>query len=239
MGANDCATEVEKDAFAIGAEVAKQGLILLTGGDTGPGTHVKCASMRGAAEAGKNLSTPARLVGILGEGPRKWDTSRHCSLFLHTGIGGIQRDPITGVAPDALIFFGGSSGTLTELTFAAMAGKPVLFWKAITELKRKHSKHMNDGELDRFLTTALAGCHKQLDVVKGITSQVTVNDLKECLNSTLSAATDYAGKTEDLVSDAAKLAAGRPAQSDFPGFRDDQNSKAQFEEVISRISQCA
>lgn len=236
MGANGCSTKVEQDVILMGGLIRQRGLILLTGGSGSEKRDVKCAAIRGVRQR-QNTGEPERAIGIIGDGPRRWDC-RNCPALLFTGLGGIGRDPITGVTPDSLIFTEGSSGTLTELSFATLAKKPVFFWKAKKTLQEKFKKH-SKGELQHtFLRGALESAHNKLQKVKGVTAQTTVGDLNAAIAAALTTANDFAGSLEELIVTIANTPAVAecPEDTDFAGFRDDADSINRFNDVVREIS---
>lgn len=119
-------------AEAVGQEIANQGNILVTGGEPGGGETVKDKAMDGAAAT----SATARLISLLpSRAPRCTQRSMH-HLILNTGMGGNQRNPMTGGLPDALIVLKGGAGTFSECAYALRKGKPVVFldsWGSLDE----------------------------------------------------------------------------------------------------------
>lgn len=236
MGGDDTVGALAREASEVGAAVAASGNILLTGGCCVNNNKVKDAAMYGARDVGPIGA--ARLIGILPNGPRTWNESQPCSLFLKTNISGEERDVINGVTPDVLIFFAGSCGTLCELAFAVQAAKPTLFWKAAQTLREKYAVHVADGRLDSFLTAGLNACREKLGPVAGIGKVADVPMLLRSLGDLLERAQDFSGGTADLVNEAVRRAGLPQAPSGFPGFRDDKGSKDRFERILERLSNC-
>jgi predicted Rossmann-fold nucleotide-binding protein len=237
MGGDESVGAMASEAKALGELVTRSESILLTGGCCVDNKKIKDAAMEGAKEEELRRGGTARLIGILPDGPLRWDNGHPHRLFISTNLTHKERDAINGVTPDVLIFFAGSSGTLCELTFALQAGKPVLFWKARQTLTERHRLHTKDGEIDEFLTVALNACRVKLGSVEGIGDNTTMRLLNERLAHGLKGAADFTGNVSDLVREAVRLADGsRGGPSGFPGFRDEPNSKDRFERIVERIS---
>lgn len=101
-------------ARAIGAFIAGNGWVLITGGRGG----VMEAASRGAAEAG------GVVIGILpGETPA--GANPYCTAVIPTGIG-FARNAVNILCADVVVAIAGSWGTLSELAYAKMYGKPVI-----------------------------------------------------------------------------------------------------------------
>jgi uncharacterized protein (TIGR00725 family) len=101
-------------AERVGALLATLGVTLITGGRSG----VMEAACRGARRAG------GVTVGILpSDDPRQ--ANRWCSIVIPTGLGH-ARNVITALAADVVIAVGGGAGTLSELAFAWIHGRPIL-----------------------------------------------------------------------------------------------------------------
>lgn len=116
-------------AKAFGRKVAERGHFILTGGSPEENTNVKDAALSGAQCHDPNT----RFIGILprpeGEHqlePRFEEKEPH-SLLLHSGLTSCERDVINGFTPDFLVVFAGGEGTLCELAFAVLGGKPIIF----------------------------------------------------------------------------------------------------------------
>jgi uncharacterized protein (TIGR00725 family) len=103
-------------ATKLGGKIAESGAILLTGG-TGGTTKVKDAAVDGAKGG--------RIISILGKGQgHEFRSDRHFVLSVPLGD---ARNVLNGFAADVLIAVPGGVGTLTEVAFAAIAGRPVIF----------------------------------------------------------------------------------------------------------------
>ena len=101
-------------AVAIGRFIAEQGHVLITGGRGG----VMEAASRGAAGAG------GFVIGIL-PGESIDSANRYCSAVIPTGLG-FARNAVNVLAADAVVAIGGSYGTLSELAYASLYGKPLI-----------------------------------------------------------------------------------------------------------------
>ncbi|MBX3025861.1 TIGR00725 family protein [bacterium] len=101
-------------AEAIGAAIADLGATLITGGRGG----VMAAASRGARRAG------GCVVGIV-PSPSFAEGNRWCSVVIPTGLGH-ARNAITALAGDVVVAVGGGAGTLSEIAFAWIHGRPIL-----------------------------------------------------------------------------------------------------------------
>ncbi len=110
-------TELER-ARTMGAAVAKEGWVTLTGGEHRGVMH---AAAEGAANAG------GLTVGIL-PGNRSHGVSPHIHLPIFTGIGSARN--ITNVLTSQVVVVVSTltPGTLLEVTAAALAGVPLVFF---------------------------------------------------------------------------------------------------------------
>lgn len=101
-------------AEAVGRLLAARGAVVVCGGMGG----VMDAAARGAAMAG-GVS-----IGLL-PGERRDEGSPALTYRLPTGLGH-ARNALVVLAADAVIAIGGRAGTLTEIGFALVYGKPVV-----------------------------------------------------------------------------------------------------------------
>ncbi len=101
-------------AEAVGRCVAEAGAILVCGGLGG----VMEAACRGAQAAG------GRTLGIL-PGHDRRDGNPYLTLAIPTGLG-YARNILVVRAADALIAVGGKFGTLSEIAYAKIEGRPVI-----------------------------------------------------------------------------------------------------------------
>ena len=114
LGPHDCSKEERKIGFAVGAELARQGAILLCGGLGG--------MMEAAAEGAK--SERGVTVGIL-PGETASVANEFIDIALPTGLGAI-RNAVLVRCCDAVIAIRGGYGTLSEIAFALRLKVPVV-----------------------------------------------------------------------------------------------------------------
>lgn len=110
----EVADELLELAREVGALLARDGVLVLTGGLDG----IMAAAAQGAREAG------GQVVGLL-PGDRSDGGNEHLSVALGTGLGQMRNALLVNAA-DGLISVGGSWGTLSEIALATRAGKPVV-----------------------------------------------------------------------------------------------------------------
>ena len=103
-----------RTAEAIGAAIAGLGATLITGGRGG----VMAAASRGARRAG------GIVVGIVPSTEMR-EGNRWCSVVIPTGLGH-ARNVLTALAGDVVVAIGGGAGTLSEIAFAWMHGRPII-----------------------------------------------------------------------------------------------------------------
>jgi uncharacterized protein (TIGR00725 family) len=113
-GGPDVASEVLADAEAVGAELARRGVVLVCGGLGG----VMEAACRGAR--GRDGTT----LGIL-PGSSRADANAWVSVAVATGLGELRNGLVVRAA-DAVVAIGGEYGTLSEIALALKAGKRVV-----------------------------------------------------------------------------------------------------------------
>jgi hypothetical protein len=118
IGASDAEQLALDAAFVLGREIILRGYSLVCGGLGG----VMEAACRGASEA--RGSGNACIVGVL-PGYRREDANPYVDIVIPTGMGH-ARNALVAAASDALIAVGGGSGTLSEIAYAWMFGKPVV-----------------------------------------------------------------------------------------------------------------
>ncbi len=114
LGPHDCSKEERDIGFAVGAELARHGAILLCGGLGG--------MMEAAAEGAK--SERGVTVGIL-PGDNASAANRFVDIALPTGLGAI-RNAVLVRSCDAVIAILGGYGTLSEIAFALRLKVPVI-----------------------------------------------------------------------------------------------------------------
>lgn len=114
------AVELEELAEAVGEEILRAGMNLVTGGLKG----VMEAASRGAAQARDDGEGNGLVIGIL-PGRDKADANPYCDVIIPTGLG-IARNLLVVSSADAVVLVHGGSGTLSEAAFAWQLGKPVV-----------------------------------------------------------------------------------------------------------------
>lgn len=132
IGAGSCDGALKKIAEEVGAEIARNGAILLCGGLGG----VMEASAKGAKNEGGTT------VGIL-PGDRRSDSNNYMDIGIVTEMGH-ARNVIIARSSDALIAVGGEYGTLSEIAHSLKMGKTVATlnskWEIEGILKAKDPK---------------------------------------------------------------------------------------------------
>lgn len=119
MGPGETATpEQNEDAFELGAAIAKQGWILLTGGRA---FGVMEASMRGAS------IHHGLTIGIL-PGDNAQASSPYAQIRIVTGMGS-ARNNINVLTSHVIVVCGMASGTASEVALALRANKRIIFLK--------------------------------------------------------------------------------------------------------------
>jgi len=106
-----------EEAVSIGQAIGNLGATVITGGLGG----IMEAVSKGAAMTG------ALVAGILPSGKID-DANRYCRIVFPTGMGH-ARNALTVMAGDLVIAIGGGAGTLSEMSFAWIYGKPVIAWE--------------------------------------------------------------------------------------------------------------
>ncbi|MEK6303457.1 MAG: TIGR00725 family protein [Acidobacteriota bacterium] len=114
IGDSDAPPELCGVAEQIGAMLARLGITVISGGRGG----VMEAACRGAAQAGGTT------VGILPSSEMS-DANQWCSVVIPTGLGH-ARNVVNVLSGDFVIALGSSAGTLSEVCFAWIHGKPIL-----------------------------------------------------------------------------------------------------------------
>jgi uncharacterized protein (TIGR00725 family) len=113
IGGESGSPEEERTAFEVGRELAMRGHVLICGGRHG----IMREACRGAREAGGHT------IGVLPGGDRS-DMNEFVEFPIVTGLG-FARNAIIARSADAVVAIGGRYGTLSEIAFAFIAGKPV------------------------------------------------------------------------------------------------------------------
>jgi uncharacterized protein (TIGR00725 family) len=106
--------ENEERAEEVGRLLAQRGCVVVTGGRD----EVMAAAARGAKSVG------GRTIGILG-GESRSDANEWIDHVVVTGVGH-GRNLAVAATGDGVIAVGGSWGTLSEIGFAELLGRPVV-----------------------------------------------------------------------------------------------------------------
>jgi uncharacterized protein (TIGR00725 family) len=114
VGGNEAAADVLETAHEVGRAIGARGHVLVCGGRGG----VMREACRGAKEAG------GLTVGIL-PGEDLSDANEYLDVPVVTGLGS-GRNIIVARTAKALIAIGGAYGTLSEIAFGLMLGRPVV-----------------------------------------------------------------------------------------------------------------
>lgn len=114
LGASSCGPEIRTLAYEVGAEIARQGAILLCGGLGG----VMEAAAKGAKDHG------GLAVGIL-PGASAGEANPYIDLRIVTHMGH-ARNVILVRSSDAVIAVAGGYGTLSEIAIALKTGTPCI-----------------------------------------------------------------------------------------------------------------
>lgn len=114
IGDSDAPPELCSVAEQVGEMLARLGITVITGGRGG----VMEAACRGALRAG------GLTVGILPSSEMS-DANQWCSVVIPTGLGH-ARNVVNVLAGDFVIALGDSAGTLSEVCFAWIHGRPIL-----------------------------------------------------------------------------------------------------------------
>ncbi|HEY0317493.1 MAG TPA: LOG family protein [Solirubrobacterales bacterium] len=116
IGAGGCAADSEPARLAeeVGTRLAEAGVTVVCGGGKG----VMQAASRGAAGAG------GEVIGII-PGLSLEEANPHCTHVVATGIGHGRNLAVVG-SGEAVIAIGGEWGTLSEIGFARVIGRPVI-----------------------------------------------------------------------------------------------------------------
>jgi len=117
VGAGDADDALAALAREVGAALARGGAVVATGGRGG----VMAAASRGARRAGGSV------VGIV-PSTAMAEGNRWCSVVIPTGLGH-ARNVVTALAGDVVVAIGGGAGTLSEIAFAWIHGRPIIVVK--------------------------------------------------------------------------------------------------------------
>ncbi|MEW5994081.1 MAG: TIGR00725 family protein [Candidatus Zixiibacteriota bacterium] len=114
IGGGACSQEQADMAAAAGRIIAENGGVVVCGGLGG----TMLGAARGAREAG------GVTIGII-PSDNKNDANEHIDYVIPTGLGEARNALVVRTA-DAVLAFPGSYGTLSEISFALIAGKPLV-----------------------------------------------------------------------------------------------------------------
>jgi uncharacterized protein (TIGR00725 family) len=147
---NGFTPELEKIAYETGAEVAKSGAVLITGGLGG----VMKASAHGAKDAG------GLTIGIIPQNDASF-ANEYCDIVIPSGMG-LARDFLTALSGDGVIIIGGGSGTLSEVCAAYMHKKPMVSIKNTGGIADRYA----DQYLDHRQQVKIIGAEDPKEAVK-------------------------------------------------------------------------
>ncbi|MCH7690696.1 MAG: TIGR00725 family protein [candidate division Zixibacteria bacterium] len=125
IGAGKCSRKLRDMAADIGRYVAENGGVVLCGGLGG----IMEGAARGAKEAGGTT------IGII-PSENKADANQFIDYVIPTGFGQ-ARNVLVVRAADAIVALPGKFGTLSEMAFALVSGKPIVSvqaWKLGEEI---------------------------------------------------------------------------------------------------------
>jgi hypothetical protein len=112
-GDNDAPPQTLAIAERVGKLLAERGYVLVSGGRGG----VMEAAFRGAMSAG------GMTIGIL-PGPDAATANPWCTVVLPSNLGA-ARNVLVGLSGDLMVALGSSAGTLSEVCFAWVHGRPI------------------------------------------------------------------------------------------------------------------
>ena len=127
IGAGECSGKLCDMAADIGRYVAENGGVVLCGGLGG----IMEGAARGAKEAGGTT------IGII-PSENKADANQFIDYVIPTGFGQ-ARNVLVVRAADAIVALPGKFGTLSEMAFALVSGKPIVSvqaWKLGEEIQQ-------------------------------------------------------------------------------------------------------
>ncbi len=159
IGHNDdgCTSEHEKIAYETGAEIAKSGSVLISGGLGG----VMRAASHGAHDA--NGVT----VGIIPQDDPVL-ANEFCDIVIPSGMG-LTRNFLNVLSADGIIIIGGGAGTLSEICAAYLHKRPMV---AI-----RNTGGIGEQFIDKFLdhkeNVRIIGANNPKEAVKLILERIT------------------------------------------------------------------
>jgi hypothetical protein len=149
--------EHEKIAYEVGAEVAKSGSVLITGGLEG----VMKAACHGAKDAG------GITVGIIPQEDPSF-ANEYCDIVIPSGMG-LTRDFLNALSADGIIIIGGGSGTLAEVCAGYMHKKPMVAIKNTGGVADQYA----DKYVDKRNQIKIIGVNTPKEAVKVILEKIT------------------------------------------------------------------
>ncbi len=142
IGDSDASYENLALAEQAGEMLARRGVTLITGGRGG----VMEAASRGAARAG------GLTVGIM-PGTDARSANPWCDVVIPTGLGH-ARNVLTALAGDFIVAVGGGAGTLSELCFGWIHGRPIY----VLQGSEGWSDRLAGGALDHRASSVIVPC---------------------------------------------------------------------------------
>lgn len=148
--------EVAKIAYETGAEIAKSGAVLITGGMEG----VMKEACHGAKDAG------GLTVGIIPQSDPSF-ANEYCDIVIPSGMG-LARDFLNALSGDGVIIIGGGSGTLSETCAAYMHKRPIVAIKNSGGIAEKYA----DQYLDHRKSMLIIGVSSPKEAVQVILKKI-------------------------------------------------------------------
>jgi uncharacterized protein (TIGR00725 family) len=130
VGPRNCPDELVEVAQEVGRGLAQAGFTVVTGGEGG----AMEAASRGAREAGGTV------VGIL-PGKDRSGANVHADITVVTAIGHARNLAVVA-SGDVVVALGGEWGTLSEIAFAGVMGRPVV---ALSGWRVQHASEVPAG----------------------------------------------------------------------------------------------
>ena len=119
VGSYDATADEEALAYKLGEELGRLDCHLVCGGRRG----VMLRVAEGAQKARSEGSEAGVVIGILPEADKS-TANRYLDVALPTGLG-FYRNGLVALAGDAVVAVGGGAGTLSEISFAWIYGRPI------------------------------------------------------------------------------------------------------------------
>jgi len=139
-GKDHCTDVAYETAFQVGFELAKSGVILITGGLGG----VMEAASHGSKEGG------GFVIGIIPHDDKR-NANSYCDAVIATGIG-FARDFVTAYSADAVIVVGGGVGSLIEISAAYQTGIPIVAVRGTGGIADQFAKqYLDDRQVELIL----------------------------------------------------------------------------------------